>query len=209
MRHHRAWTLIELLVVIAILALLIGLLMPALGAAREQARVVQCLSRQRTVGQGVMLYIEDNRGHFPLSSHTTGNAFSLGNWVRTLEPLGVPQSARRCPSDPANRPTSFATNDYLEPLPAGGGHVRIELIPSPTATAFAVEVQPSYPIDHLHAVSSNWTTPAQVLGTLDTTRHADRTNLLYLDGHAAALPRQDIETGFTAASNFLNPDATP
>ncbi|MCG3125388.1 MAG: hypothetical protein CHACPFDD_00207 [Phycisphaerae bacterium] len=55
-QHREAFTLIELLVVVAIIALLVGLLMPALNGARQQARASTCLSNLRNVGQGLVMY---------------------------------------------------------------------------------------------------------------------------------------------------------
>ncbi|MGD2110801.1 MAG: type II secretion system protein [Phycisphaerae bacterium] len=55
------FTLIELLVVIAIIALLVAILIPALSAARGQAKAAVCLSHLRVIGQGIVLYANHNR----------------------------------------------------------------------------------------------------------------------------------------------------
>ncbi len=64
-RRLGGFTLIELLVVIAIIALLIGLLLPALGKARESARTTLCSANARTVAQGVAIYGSSNNSFIP------------------------------------------------------------------------------------------------------------------------------------------------
>lgn len=59
---RRAFTLIELLVVISIIALLVGILLPALGSARNAARASACLANLRSITQAGILYADDFNG---------------------------------------------------------------------------------------------------------------------------------------------------
>ena len=57
---RRAFTLIELLVVVAIIATLVGMLLPAIGGARESARRLKCMTNIKSLGQGFALYMDSN-----------------------------------------------------------------------------------------------------------------------------------------------------
>lgn len=88
---QRGFTLIELLVVIAIIALLIGILLPALGAARAEGRAIKCAANLKSVGQAVMIYASTN-SFFP-AAYVYGANTEGGEWKLNQQLLSNPNPA--------------------------------------------------------------------------------------------------------------------
>jgi prepilin-type N-terminal cleavage/methylation domain-containing protein/prepilin-type processing-associated H-X9-DG protein len=90
MRPHRsgnlAFTLIELLVVIAIIAILAGLLLPALARAKAKSTETLCRNNCKELTIGVLLYLNDNGDTFPACGSGTTYGFSVSDWIYWRNP---------------------------------------------------------------------------------------------------------------------------
>ena len=97
--NRRGFTLIELLVVISIIALLIAILLPALGSARQAADSIKCMAQIRQVAQGAMIFAEDNDERYAPNRVTVGGSWETWRWI--LKDGYVPEGTHYlCPSNP-------------------------------------------------------------------------------------------------------------
>jgi prepilin-type N-terminal cleavage/methylation domain-containing protein/prepilin-type processing-associated H-X9-DG protein len=97
-KNRSGFTLIELLVVISIIALLLSILVPSLGKAKEMAKETVCLTRMKQWGLAVKLYGNDYNDKFP-DFKCSGPVAGAGHWwMQSLRPYYENPEIRLCPS---------------------------------------------------------------------------------------------------------------
>jgi len=151
--ESRAFTLIELLVVIAIIALLVSILLPALGAAREAGRATVCLTRQKGIGQGIVAYDVDNRDLIVPSNNMTGygggpqtcdgwpSILDRGGYVSGYQ--GPTSNAFYCPDTLPNRLTGATGTDRDAPK----GYVDWPMVYSAGGDSSGLEDPTDFPVE--------------------------------------------------------------
>ncbi|MFA5203517.1 MAG: prepilin-type N-terminal cleavage/methylation domain-containing protein [Lentisphaeria bacterium] len=82
---RQGFTLIELLVVIAIIAILAALLLPSLGAARDSAKAIACMSNLKQIGLATQSYLANSNGMFPPAGKKDDD---MGGYWRNVIPVG-------------------------------------------------------------------------------------------------------------------------
>lgn len=174
MKKNKGFTLIELLVVIAIIAILAGMLLPALNRARESARRIKCLNNVRQISVASHLYAADHREVFPSGD-------TIANWALELFPSYTEDfNMFLCPSlnTSGGSPVTDSTCDYA--FVQG-------LMESDPADSFMLCDEPS---------STVAATGRVVFSDTVSNHRSDGGNFGFVDGHVTWIPSNAAGAAF-------------
>ncbi|OGV48237.1 MAG: hypothetical protein A2017_13585 [Lentisphaerae bacterium GWF2_44_16] len=195
-RRKLFFTLVELLVVVAVIAILAGLLLPALQRARDLTKRTSCANKLKQIGTGTLMYANDYNDFLPPYGKVFPNPnpwFSIGYWFteisynylnnHKLETTETKNGIFVCPAD--NTPSysggvlhSYGINFYIIPGGTGGNGGKLTNIRQPSLVIMEGDNG-----SDTTAYSRRWLTGSVTASYPLGYRHLNGANIIFTDGH--------------------------
>lgn len=209
MKGCKEFTLIELLVVIAIIAILAGMLLPALNQARGQAHIIKCIANLKQQGIAFLNYTDDNGEYIPyLGAKVWGSQRLIAPYLGIKDWINHPsnglaiwtETVFRCPADAKpyiwrQVAVCYATNSLLGIFNKRGGarsnempdgrNWKMSQFKKTSQCIYSTEPSKNSKGETYHWIYSFYDDPAFIkYEHIDYERHKKGVNVLYIDGHA-------------------------
>lgn len=199
------FTLIELLIVIAITAIFVSMLLPALNKALQAAHAKSCQSNMKQQGVAILMYAEDNMGHYPVCDVSQPGYYAvplnsyMGISGKTVEGSFNPRCGPKTKDRPYNGSIAFYCPAKNNKLPAaryldyGAYHsqwnptfIDLKIFHLKRSSVSILRLDSQYGIGAANGVG-NITQTHQI-----SYPHSDRSNSLYFDGHVATFSGKNL-----------------